>query len=79
MTSRNELRNQIVNVIIAQGMLDQYSSVGFSSNGHIYLRLRDQVFRIDVEEVDQIGQADDPMHEAAVFMNTLEHLTEGGR
>ncbi|WP_456868275.1 hypothetical protein [Galbibacter sp. BG1] len=79
MTSRNELRTQIVNVIIAQGMLDQHSSIGFSSNDHIYLRLRDQVFRIDVEEVDQISQADDPMHQAALFMSTLEQLTEGGR
>jgi len=73
MTSRNEVYKMIANAIIRDGQLDQDSSVAQGSSGDMYLRLRDQVFKITVEELYQISQHRDAMGQAELFMQTQPH------
>ena len=74
MTSYNELRKTIAYALIKAGYLDSESSVGQGSSGELYVRLRDQVFKIGVEEVDQISSHPNAFTEAGRFMATLPTL-----
>jgi hypothetical protein len=71
MTSLNELRKQIALAI--KPSLDSESSVAQGSNGDLYIRPRDKVFRVDIEEIAQITDANDPLGAAARFMETLPY------
>jgi len=73
MTSYNELRKTIANALIKAGYLDDESSVGQASGGELYVRIRDQVFKIGVEEVEAISQHQNALEEAERFMKTLPH------
>lgn len=72
-TSYNELRKTIANALIKAGYLDDESSVGQASGGELYVRLRDQVFKIGVEEIDAISEHPNALQEAERFMATLPH------
>ncbi|MBB3454378.1 hypothetical protein FHT86_002677 [Rhizobium sp. BK313] len=73
MTSYNELRKAIGHAMIEAGFLDNDSSVGQGSGGDLYIRLRDQVFRIDIEEIERIGEHSHAFREAERFMATLPY------
>lgn len=73
MTSYNELRKAIAESMIRAGQLDDQSSIGQASGGDLFIRLRDQVFQVHIEELDQINRSTDPMGAAERFMDTLPH------
>lgn len=73
MTSRNEVYKMIAKAIMRDGQLDSESSIAQGSNGTMYLRLRDQVFAIGVEEIDRISQHPNAMEQADLFMKTQPH------
>ena len=70
MTSRNEVYKLIAKSIMRDGQLDGESSLAQGSNGSMYLRLRDQVFAIDVQEIDRISKHPDALAQAELFMQT---------
>jgi predicted NUDIX family phosphoesterase len=63
----------IGNAILRDGQLDSESSIGQANDGTLFLRLRDQVFRIEVTEKDQVIDHAMAMEEAEKFMNALPH------
>lgn len=73
MTSRNEVYKMIGAAIIRDGQLDDQSSIAQGSNGTMYLRLRDQVFAIQVSEIDAISEHEDAMRQAELFMSAQPH------
>lgn len=76
MTSYNELKKAIANSMIEAGYLDDQSSIGQGSGGDLYIRLRDQVFKIGIEEVEKISNHQNALQEAERFMSTLPHIYE---
>lgn len=73
MTSYNELRKMIGTAVAKGGYLDDNSSIAQASGGELYVRLRDQVFKIAIEEVEQISQHPNALAEAEKFMATLPY------
>lgn len=73
MTNYNELRKTIAYALIKAGYLDNDSSIGQASGGELYVRLRDQVFKIGVEEIEQINEHPNAFEEAEKFMKTLPY------
>lgn len=73
MTSRNELYKMMAGAIIRDGQLDEQSSIGHGPNGDMFIRLRDQVFKITADEINQISQHPQAMEQAEAFMKTLPH------
>lgn len=74
MTSYNELTKGIAKAMIEAGYLDDQSSIGQASGGDLYIRLRDQVFKIGIEEVETISEHPNALEEAERFMSTLPHI-----
>ena len=71
MTNYNELGRAIAESTIHDGQLDDESSIGQASGGDLFMRLRDQVFQVHIEELDEIERSIDPMGAAERFMNNL--------
>lgn len=71
MTSYNELRKQIA--IAIKPTLDAESSVAQGSGGDLYVRIRDQVFKIDIQEIENFDNVADPIAATAQFMETLPY------
>ncbi|OCP21936.1 MULTISPECIES: hypothetical protein [unclassified Ensifer] len=72
MTSRNELYKYLAKSLIKNGALNK-GEVGLSSNGSMFIRIADQVFKVEVEEITQIAQHPNAEVEAKRFMSTLPH------
>ncbi|BCH68032.1 MULTISPECIES: hypothetical protein [Rhizobium/Agrobacterium group] len=73
MTSYNELREFIAKSTIANGLLDRGGEIAQASGGDLFIRIGAQVFKIAVEEMNQISQHHDPMAQEKLFMSTLPY------
>lgn len=76
MTSHNEFRKMIAAAFDYAGFLDSESSVAQSDSGIVYVRLRDQVFAIGIDEVEAISKHPNARAEAEKFMATQPHQYE---
>lgn len=53
MTNYNELGGAIAESMIRDVRLDDETSIVQASGGDLFIRLRDQVFQVDIEELDE--------------------------
>lgn len=72
MASRNEVYKYLAKSLIKNRALED-GEVGQGSNGSMYLRLGNQVFQIEIAEIDQITQHPNSEAEAKRFMSTLPY------
>ena len=70
MASHNEVYKYLAQALLRNDLEGHEGEVAQSSNGTMFLRLRDQVFKITLAEVDAISEHPQAETEARRFMST---------
>jgi hypothetical protein len=70
MTTPNELYKYLAKSMIRNGILKGENEVAQSSNGDMFIRVNNQVFKLHLEEIQAISQHSEAEKVAKEFMQT---------
>lgn len=72
MVDRNDVFNHIGDALHAALPEDGSAEVGMDHT-KLFIRIGNQVFRVDVQAIDQINERPDALKQAQLFMSTLPY------
>ena len=72
MTDRNDVFNHLADALSHALPEDGSAEIGMDHN-RLFIRMGSQVFRVEVQPIDQINQHPDALAQAKLFMNTLPY------